>query len=1544
MAKIFEENQVFQDFQTSREQFDIAPPVDAKDRQKVEQEMQQRMELFLRGLCSFCPSVDCMKTLVFELRRAWEPLVEVMIPMIFSRFRSLHFGKDDKEKLTEMIREIPFMNCDETAIALLQNQNHPSDAFREREIAHFVNLVTQNSMGGPRAAGPQLQNAARRWLVRYYGRPVDRPMERKEDKTSVNEMSRNEYQIMKRDIREAMRNAMGGWQLILELPCFKIEEDTVRNLLFELSQSYFFKDQDPLLVLDCILDLEKEAEQMKIGFSVQEEIRRIASKSVRDAQEASESDIDSNLLQLLFETPTRLRYYIIENFITLRSAATGLRQLLVNFSIWKLLLSKKWLQAPGIRELPLYNTQQAGMKMLTESAQKLDKGTINLEALHTIIKYRDKYEPLVEQVATRPTAIPESSQKLSQFDTEYKQLRQYLVRFCQPAHIEAAELERVVEGISRDYDSMELNVAAGKFTGLKVRAHLAWLYQLNSSTVFSGIWMQTARPEGGNSERKIEQEEVVNSIIPAARKTWEDLAKSIETGQAILKDIKWVVESTMAQVVYELKLLESTAPKSKAWVAEATELCKSMRLAAKLRLWAPSMLHLRNHSLSEIFKENHKDECVEILNQVVCEYEHMWTKTLGEMTASVTPYKETINTLSEAMQDYTITAAKHDKSLEWLLTRSSTEDFNLLLSLCTPNTDDPIILAAIASLKQMRTFLAEALYTKPPYAGLQKFIEELAKLKVDTAEQQCLESVQTSFDPMLELLTTHSRTPGVQACYDLTKIHLTGTFHVTCALTESAQLKCRMPPESEFDYEALAELRRQLLMTDVPYELDGAKDLPAMLDVLVEKLQLLEDFGRCTMELYRLGHFAYHLNDEVLVVPPEDTVESVAKRLEAQQHQLEDWQQAVSDARSKHYFLNYYTVRELCFLSELLPSVDKDAEWGKVWPLLQCVDLEAEEGNTRQRILLQLKRDLALLRTSSGEPDREVKLLNDVGQMLGDLFDRAAPQVRPLQGLTEVKQQLQGDLLIRSMQNQEQGTPIFVCCADEACKVTELVLSIYTRRERVPEAEELLLCSSHTTLEEIELLLRRFFHARKHQREDRLYCVGNVHLIVLRNGSAAFRQLWIFLGVVSFQGEQRRELDVRSGALRSLLRCAFFLQSSGVALECVPEAFRDSSTQQSLRVFAKLMGFQLVQKIISLHSIWPSRRTRWFALMLPADLDVGSLEGFPVFDPAPAVHDLIPYTLWPVWSMSDENQLAWTEMEKQAYGNPDFGNTNRKVVISEPLPTALHSWGSAVYPCPCSCRRQGFSALTLRRKGLRGIEIVSGLWPHGSRHIHPRELQLFLGFSPCEEILSDCRAQLCLFGNAVSPIQAIWILAHLTHRWNLGNGLTPRECLRQYLTRILLERDVTWPSPSAGSGTLQLDFEGVTHPLLFATNQTGIVLPHFAFLQERTYHLASRPGAQQYPVGQVPVFVVFLGQLSLHWVPASMSYGAVLKWVGIYEACTLLDEASHVLSPDATVQAWKQIVVQQSSEAVVLDLDFHGSLRQRVLSLRLSMKSGDGTW
>ena len=47
---------------------------------------------------------------------------------------------------------------------------------------------------------------------------------------------------------------------------------------------------------------------------------------------------------------------------------------------------------------------------------------------------------------------------------------------------------------------------------------------------------------------------------------------------------------------------EQTAPKTKPWVTEAVELCRSMRLAAKLREWAPSRLEEGSGGKNEGFK------------------------------------------------------------------------------------------------------------------------------------------------------------------------------------------------------------------------------------------------------------------------------------------------------------------------------------------------------------------------------------------------------------------------------------------------------------------------------------------------------------------------------------------------------------------------------------------------------------------------------------------------------------------------------------------------------------------------------------------------------------------------------------------------------------------------------------------------------------------------------------------------------------------------------------------------------------------------------
>ena len=63
---------------------------------------------------------------------------------------------------------------------------------------------------------------------------------------------------------------------------------------------------------------------------------------------------------------------------------------------------------------------------------------------------------------------------------------------------------------------------------------------------------------------------------------------------------------------------------------------------------------------------------------------------------------------------------------------------------------------------------------------------------------------------------------------------------------------------------------------------------------------------------------------------------------------------------------------------------------------------------------------------------------------------------------------------------------------------------------------------------------------------------------------------------LSAQGQQLREQDWRGGTLKSLPRCAFWLQSAGLLLECVPEALHDFSTQRAMWAFAQLMNFDIL--------------------------------------------------------------------------------------------------------------------------------------------------------------------------------------------------------------------------------------------------------------------------------------------------------------------------------------------------------------------------------
>ena len=60
--------------------------------------------------------------------------------------------------------------------------------------------------------------------------------------------------------------------------------------------------------------------------------------------------------------------------------------------------------------------------------------------------------------------------------------------------------------------------------------------------------------------------------------------------------------------------------------------------------------------------------------------------------------------------------------MAWLLDHPSTDEFNRMLQVVRPCTDEPRLLSAIASLVATRTLLIQPLYAGPPYADFRAFV------------------------------------------------------------------------------------------------------------------------------------------------------------------------------------------------------------------------------------------------------------------------------------------------------------------------------------------------------------------------------------------------------------------------------------------------------------------------------------------------------------------------------------------------------------------------------------------------------------------------------------------------------------------------------------------------------------------------------------------------------------------------------------------------------------------------------------------------------
>ena len=251
----------------------------------------------------------------------------------------------------------------------------------------------------------------------------------------------------------------------------------------------------------------------------------------------------------------------------------------------------------------------------------------------------------------------------------------------------------------------------------------------------------------------------------------------------------------------------------------------------------------------------------------------------------------------------------------------------------------------------------------------------------------------------------------------------------------------------------------------------------------------------------------------------------------------------------------------------------------------------------------------------------------------------------------------------------------------------------------------------------------------------------------------------------SRQGSGHALADPRSEVLGSVLLLAWQMQCAGLILECVSEVQDCDEAMQAIRTFAAKMKLVLHDITLELADQWASHRRRWWAVLLPEAAETFKLRGWTQASWGRTVGEIIPE--WPLWPKAEEENLKWTVQEVAKFGDARYGKDARSLDMRRPAPTALHSYGSPLDPCPCGCRKMGLHENRLLQKGLRGFAVYSagGI---GKRHIHPQELGLLNGVPPSYVHPNSPRSALCMIGQIASPLQSLWIFAQIS-RWRAAN-------------------------------------------------------------------------------------------------------------------------------------------------------------------------------
>ena len=299
-----------------------------------------------------------------------------------------------------------------------------------------------------------------------------------------------------------------------------------------------------------------------------------------------------------------------------------------------------------------------------------------------------------------------------------------------------------------------------------------------------------------------------------------------------------------------------------------------------------------------------------------------------------------------------------------------------------------------------------------------------------------------------------------------------------------------------------------------------------------------------------------------------------------------------------------------------------------------------------------------------------------------------------------------------------------------------------------------------------------------HQHEAHVSDLADLRTASLLSHMTGRRSVGFFMGFpcppFSQMGDQRGFDDARAQTLLHGLDLAYLLRASFLLLECTPMVETFAAVVEALESFSKVVGLKWQSQILHLDETWPCRRTRWWCLMVPPEINKHlSLQDLPRVPSLQTIAAILPD--WPSWPTAEVDDLTWT-LEEERFHEQYAILDHLVLQTSSKCPTLLHSSGHLDRGCPCGCREFGLAHQRLAKDGISAVAVPCP--GNGKlRHLHPLEAGFFCTLPPNFQF-PKIRAALPLVGQTAAPVQAAWMVSHFQLALQLSSGCQTEFCVK----------------------------------------------------------------------------------------------------------------------------------------------------------------------